>query len=258
MPPSFAPVNACIYCNVTEPPLTKEHIIPLSLNGKLVLRAASCPLHAKLTSALEMDVARRAYGNHRALEGTSTRHKEEREKLLSSKVEINGIDRSGLPVSTKIDMKDFPRLPLQVVMLPPKVLRHGSNSDLLGITLKVEAEDGRFDALFKELGWRTIEAESPPLIADSFIRVLAKIAHSYTVAIFGNNGFERVLLPTILGETEDITQFVGGFEPQQEQAEEPLVLREEPFGDRTALVVEISLTFYRKLPRYQVVSGFRI
>ena len=43
-----------------------------------------------------------------------------------------------------------------------------------------------------------------------FCRLLAKIAHSYSIALLGNNSFEPTLLDIILGKNTDFFDFIGG------------------------------------------------
>jgi hypothetical protein len=87
------------------------------------------------------------------------------------------------------------------------------------------------------------------------LRALAKIAHSFACAERRPASFEPTVPPLILGEPVSATYFVGGFVPELEQDGKPVGLREEQRNGRTLLVAEISLHFFPKLPRYQVVCG---
>jgi hypothetical protein len=54
-------VGKCIDCRKSDVALSEEHIIPYGLNGNQVLLDASCSDCSKITSALELDVLRRAF-----------------------------------------------------------------------------------------------------------------------------------------------------------------------------------------------------
>ena len=73
----YAPVGKCIYCGSTQEPLTREHIIPLSLGGSLVLPRATCHTHANTTSTFERSIARVMYGVQRADTGGVSRRPKE-------------------------------------------------------------------------------------------------------------------------------------------------------------------------------------
>src|SRR5215469_3620134 len=73
----YAPVNRCIYCGATET-LGKEHIIPRSLAGMLILPRASCRTCERTTSGFELTVARRIYGNFRMKHDLPSYRKDER------------------------------------------------------------------------------------------------------------------------------------------------------------------------------------
>src|SRR5712672_2024078 len=59
---TFDPVGRCIYCGATGVDLRDEHIVPLSLNGTMILPRASCRECEKITTRFERSVARNMYG----------------------------------------------------------------------------------------------------------------------------------------------------------------------------------------------------
>jgi hypothetical protein len=80
----FRPAWKCIYCGATgkKVRLGKEHVIPFSMGGKLVLPRASCFECAKKTRDIETYIGRKAFGNFRIRNRFPTRHPEERPEAL--------------------------------------------------------------------------------------------------------------------------------------------------------------------------------
>ena len=217
---------------------------------------ASCQVHADLTSALELQVARDTYGFHRAHEGTQSRRKKRQAAVLQQLVGVEGLDLKGNPVQAQIPARELPRLQMIVRLQPPGVLRGGRDDINDPVTFECRPHsEAVFTALRERLGWSQISIASPPVRPSSFLRTLAKIAHSFACAERLPGSFEPTVLPLILGEPVSGTYYVGGFVPELEQDWKPVALREERRNGRTLLVAEISLHFFPKLPRYQVVCG---
>lgn len=253
----YSPAKHCIYCNTQTGPLTREHIIPYSLGGNIVLPKASCAEHAALTSELEREVARDTYGVHRAHEGAPSRRKGRHELVLNSTVEVEGVDNYGRPATASVRVGDLPKLPMVVILNPPKILS-GTVPDAEGgfsLECAPDSRDPAFNKLMTRLGWSKISANSAPIRVLTFLRVLAKIGHAFACAEIGSTSFAPTLLPLILGNDSDGLDYVGGFSPAQEQSNVPLLLREEDHQGKKLLIAEISLLFLPKLPRYQVVCG---
>lgn len=163
----------------------------------------------------------------------------------------------GQKVTAQIPVADQPRLPMIVNLPVPGVL----SGTPQGVTLQCQPmeNDRTIVRLRERLGWSRISIASPLVQPVSFVRVLAKIAHSYACAEMNGRPFTPTLLPLILGESEgeidSVTYYVGGFDPKLPQDSRSLLLREVSIAGRTLLVVEISLQFFSQLPRYQVVCG---
>jgi hypothetical protein len=252
---SYDPARVCIYCGDTVSQLTREHIIPLCMGGTVELPAASCLKHAKLTSQIELKVARECYGTHRAFEGVKTRRKKEREELLAKTVQVEGIDLMGQSVSAHIANRDIPRLPISMHLTPPIFLQaHDEESKL---TLHCNTHDPKqLEELRKKLRWEKISVHSPAIDPSAFIRVLAKIGHAAACAEYGFGKFESVLIPTILNEETLLQKYVGGFSPEEMQTTNALELHEIEHNGRTLIVAHVSLRFFKKLTKYEVICGF--
>jgi hypothetical protein len=97
-----------------------------------------------------------------------------------------------------------------------------------------------------------------PFRADTYGRMMAKIAHAFAVAEVGLDGFAPVLQPTILSEQEDPFQFVGCQEqadlPKQSWLHEMSFLCWEQKG-ACYLVVKVRLLAHLGAPEYYVVVG---
>src|SRR5689334_18138627 len=99
---TFAPVGVCVYCGATQERLTDEHIIPLSLNGKLVLPKASCSACAKVTGRIEEIVTRNMYGTLRLKKNFRSRHKKKRPTAMpfTGTTDASGVETTAnLPLS---------------------------------------------------------------------------------------------------------------------------------------------------------------
>lgn len=248
-------MSKCIYCGATDVALSREHIIPYSLGGNLVLSKASCPDHGALTSALEREVARNTYGIYRAEQGTQSRRKRNQRSTLEAKIQVDGADFSGNRVCAEVRVADLPRMPLLVRLEEPGYFTDDMRELAPGITLEcIDTGQSVFQELLQKLNWYQLSVDSSGIKPESFIRVLAKIAHAFSCAEYNGN-FSPLLLPVILGEAKANTYLVGGFSPQLTQNSVPLLAREKVHNGERLLVVAISLHFFPKLPRYQVISG---
>jgi hypothetical protein len=118
----YEPANQCIYCGRTDEPLTKEHIIPFSLGGTLVLRQASCIVHSKLTSKLEKVVSQQMYGIYRDVENVPTRHKERKKFRVNGKIDIPAIGFDGTSYGIAVRVSDMPRIHIVPSLPVPQFL----------------------------------------------------------------------------------------------------------------------------------------
>lgn len=251
----FPPANECIYCGAKDVVLTREHIIPYSLGGTYVLPKASCAVHSALTSDLERQVARVAYGVYRAQTGAPTRHPDKLNEVLNKRVKIEGETFTGEKVEVEIAVSDVPPVPVFARLLLPDVLSGRPLDDKKSFTTECLPVGSSLRELRVRLGLKQLRSPISSFPITIFQRMLAKIGHSYAYATLGPTGFEPFLLPLILGEEVSAWQYVGGFEPEIVQGHQPLVLRIEKLGLDTLAVVEISLHFFPHMPRYQVVCG---
>lgn len=256
---TYPPFCKCIYCGSYDEKLTREHIIPFSLGGNLVLPAASCEACADVTKRIEQKVAQDTYGIHRAYTLAPSRRKKHRhQETLARKVQVQGVDFNGNSVTALVPVQELPRLPMAVELMPPKLLLPG-RPDNDGQEVKLHCEpledDPKFTALRDKLNWSSVSVRSPSVDPVKFMRVLAKIAHSFTCAEIPERNFRAPLPSIILGTGGELGHYIGGFSPQLPQRQDALWITHREIDDRNYLVVEISLHFFDRLPRYQVISG---
>jgi len=252
----YPPLNRCIYCGTVEDPLSREHIIPYALGGKLVIPRASCPEHASITSQVELEVTRMGYGYHRATVGAPTRRPGRHAEVLSSTVEVSGKDPSGATVTRTVPIAQIP--PYQVIprLSPPGVLA-GRPAGADG-SFRLEThipESNPLRRLRERLGLIEICSPVRSFPFTPFARMLAKIAHCFAVAELGSSAFSSRLLPLILGEPDTQFYLVGELDPVERQSKSALRHRVVEVNDERWLVVEISLHILPHLPRYQVACG---
>jgi HNH endonuclease len=247
---AYAPVSRCIYCGTAEN-LSAEHIIPWSLGGRLELPKASCSACAGETHAFEGECLGRMFIQGRAQLGNRSRKRGVRTSLPvevdhGSHVETREVSIHILPGF--IIMFHF-RMPGALLNMPPTV-------DLSG-PIVLCATNPEFK--------NTLPANTrltKPFSAMAFGRLLAKIAHSYTVAERGFGSFTALLPDIILGKGPlMLNSFVGSgitIAPSSQKLHE-LSLSESwtaPSG-KPLLVCSIRLFSNLAMPTHYVVFGHR-
>ena len=111
---AYPPAGRCIYCNKTSGPLSREHIIPYALGGRLTLPKATCPVCQKITCRIEDFVARRWLGRFRKrLTLPSQTRKSRQETDFDVRVHHHG----GAIKMVNVDIEDYPRI-LGLPVLP--------------------------------------------------------------------------------------------------------------------------------------------
>ena len=200
-------LGRCIYCGSTQT-LTREHIIPRAFGGTWVMQGASCVPCADITKRFEMLVARRMLGPHRLRFGYKSSKKSEIPKTLKvNKFSSTGGSQADVPLD------EMPIFPIIVPVFDlPSIITGFIGSSRIGTwtwnpdnnsPLQKKRLDAIFDAKTHSVGFN-IHVETP-----SFMRMLAKIAHSGAMAIHGNMIREPLLPDFILGHKNDLCFVVG-------------------------------------------------
>jgi len=245
---TYQPVGHCIYCNETEGKLSKEHIIPLGLNGNLILPKASCENCRKITEKFERSCLRQMFGPTRLRLELKTRHKKERPTELPTLF----IDKDGNKKTINIPVKEFPLMCLGARLPPPGitindppstdhggeiVCRFAEGIDYKSFTKKKKVHLGRID--FSALR-----------------RMLAKIAHGYAIAN-ETAEFEPFLPDLILGKANTETYLVGGshLESKQEPYLHNIQIGYCKINKTLHLYVIIQLFACLGMPAYNIIVG---
>lgn len=254
---AYPSAEKCVYCGVSDGPLSKEHIIPYSLGGNLVLRKASCSTHAALTSAFEADFSRVAYGYYRAENNVRSRKPHKLAQLLKATVALEGETFDGSKVIVNVPVSEAPPVPV-VLRLPEPGILAGRSRSADG-ECQVEfppTHDPKLRELREKKGLARLTSAVTTVPITQMLRTLAKIAHVYATAELGSEGFNPALLDTILESGAPGAYYlIGEHNPPLPQSDQELILRNVKIGDDTWIVVDISLRFLSRIPRYQVFAG---
>lgn len=250
---TYKPIGKCIYCGSTKN-LRKEHILPFGLSGTAVLPDSTCQRCATITGQVEQKVLRgpmwavRVYRELRS----RTRHKDAPKRYPLTVV------KDGKEQEIEVPIEDFPILLHFPIFEPPAYLNPAGYEKGIRISGIATASFGQQPKeVAKRLGVEEIsipQAQEPV----AFARMIAKIAYAWAAA-------ERKLdlirgaplvVPAILGETDDIGRWVGTLtEPIQkyEGLLHRILIHEDQ--EKHLLIGEVHLFSDSETPTYGVILG---
>lgn len=217
--PTHRVVGQCIYCFTHEAPFSREHVIPLGLNGELLLLDASCASCRRITSRFEQDAMRSALIGPRTGLRMRTRRPRERPTRLPLLVE-----RGGRRQQILIPAEEYPAFLATPVFAPPAhlsglpyasgiVVRGAGRTQVSGLPLSALRQKYRCEYAGVQIAYQAVE----------FARLVAKIAYGYAVLVMGLGAITNAhVLPAIRGDSTDIGRWVGSVEG-------------EPIGPNTGL-----------------------
>ena len=205
----FEAINRCIYCGVKNAvaELSDEHIIPLSLNGSMILPRSSCKLCAAVTSKIERVCAKEIYGQFRRRYSLKTRRPKNRQTEVTVAVTSVQGDYNVVvkPEETPTLMPLFYLAPAGCLHQPPKL-----KPTWEGATIKVKDLGIKNPNLLNRIGpTSSFYSQSVKCDIDNFARLCAKIGHGFAVSLFGESSFEAWLPPYILGKNNNLAFVVG-------------------------------------------------
>ncbi|MBW0006312.1 MAG: hypothetical protein JO335_01230 [Sphingomonas sp.] len=244
------PLGRCIYCgNGPNAGLSDEHVVPLALNGNLLLKQASCEACRVITSRFEAKLLRGGFRSAREAFAYNTRSKDRPTHLPIFNVHGEENSRKDIPIG------EYP-----VTLLMPLVA--GAYIDTFPNAVTGEQRTWSFrnhdyDKLSGEAD--IFQFTSNILDVRSLYRLLAKIAHGTAVAYHGLDGFVPFLKPVILDEEySGYTRFIGTMWPpppplDQNGFETELGL--ESLNDRTYISARIRFFPELGTPFYRVIVG---
>jgi hypothetical protein len=245
----LTPLGYCAYCGATGCRLTDEHVVPLSLNGTLVLPRASCDACADVTKRFEQTVARSMYGVLRLKRGFSTRRKRERPTHVSAVA----VSEAGLETETTVPVSLLPTTYIALELPPPGILT-GAPLSTMNPELKLHLKGDKAEIA---TALRALEAGTIELSADAmwgpFCRLLAKIAHTFATGVLRGNGYVPLLPDLILGRSQFLSHFVGGATGEMPSGDLWLALL--PVGSELYVSVGMALLGPGRLPPYQAIAG---
>lgn len=197
-----------------------------------------------------------AYGYYRAVSKSPSRKKKRLAEILSRQVEVTGTRHDGTRVTQKVDIKELPPYEIIFRLEEPGILCGRSPGAVVSPRSEVNIPDEKpLRKLRERLGLAKLNSPVMTFPLTSFVRTLAKIGHAYVMAEFGPKKVSSELAPIVLGDLGKEFYLVGGFDPELPQKDSPLQHRIDRISGDSWLVVEISLHFFPRLPRYQVVCG---
>jgi len=252
---SYEPVGHCIYCGSSED-LRDEHIVPYGLGGNLILPKSSCGACADITSKFEMSVMRGSFWDARIYRKIQSRRKH---KKAPKHYPIT-ISRNGTNEIIEVSLDEYPIiLPFPLFSVPGYL---NTCEQTNGIKLEGIASVSfgvRPEIVLEKYGAEYI---SPKTITDKpvdFARMVAKIAFSMAIAegaLIELDNDQIQVLPAILGETDDIGQWVGTITAPivsyEGHLHRVLIHRDE---DKGLLIGDVQLFSDSETPRYGVILG---
>jgi hypothetical protein len=249
----FQPVGRCIYCGANSGKLETEHVLPFGIAGNaMLLPKASCRACATITGQVEQACLRHLWWPFRTRIGAPTGSS--RPNTFRLRRVRNDGGKIVLLGASDIDAEEFPLNYVALLLQPPGILAgRPPTTDLEGqIWAAYSVEEMRAHVGDNEgmlMG---------PINPNTFARMLAKIAYSYTVGNKGYGTFSPLVLDLILGKTETANYWVGGDLELPPVHDQPVLhdvqgRRCTVDGGRTYLVVTIQLFAFLRSPLYHVV-----
>ena len=256
----YSAPGRCIYCRKlgdADNILSDERVVPLSLNRKIIIDAASCRDCKARTSSIIGHCSRTMFDILRSRHNYKSRKHQKRLREARFPVQL------GSDESAAIKMVPAGSHPLQVV-LPvfnfPEILSgqkpkpHWGQISLLGISSRRVLE------AIAKAGITKISS-THNLNPATFSRMLAQIAHGIGVIQYGLDGFRPFLIRHILHGDPYASHFIGCAEerqPTDEKTEHDIEMRVLTATHHHLIIAKIRLFSYLPTPTYVVVVGQRV
>lgn len=250
--PKLDPVDRCIYCGASTG-LTDEHIIPMSLGGRLVLPAASCSDCCDQTKRFEQTVARDMYWALRLRLGIKGRRSKERPKTWPLQI----MHECGGATASNVEVAELPLIYLVPRLLRPGV-REGRPLEAVSspaMSIEAKGDQATISRLMKRMEAGRLEY-SLTFHWASFFRLIAKAGHAYAYGVLGRDTLEFLLPEIVLGSMEHAGHWIGEALPEAtlpDEADMALSMWEGECGTYVSAFV----TFFGagRFPTYEAVVG---
>jgi hypothetical protein len=259
LPKKYSPVGHCIYCGAYANNLSKEHIIPFGLAAdSLILPKASCTNCRDITRKHETTILRSMWWGFRTRIGAPSRH----DAATSFNLHKGVVEEFSLPWihkmkmgTAKIEPHEFP---LSIVSPkfpePPGILvgRDPTANVEWGAWAGINDEDVR-----KHIPQDKDVIGLAPIEPETFGRFIAKVAHGYAVAEFGEGAFKPALKYWIRNKPMRMLQWIGGQrdEPPATEWLHDIQWQIASTGDKNFIVVNLRLFSCFGAPPYRIVVG---
>ncbi len=248
----YSPIDHCIYCGSSDCKLSDEHIIPESLNGNAVLPKASCDICATEICRIEGFLGRCTFWPIRLYFNFRTKRPKERPDYLE--VELSDGTRK---YYEKLPISEAPITTLLLGFQPPRILLGLPQTNTFQDTGVWWLQSDDTDAYLRRVPSHRLRIG--PFRAQTFARLLAKIAHGFAVAELGETAFqpEPLLCEMILGRSDKLPYLVGGdlqLKPPSPHAHE-MGFEYKTIGTHRYVVVRLRLLAWLGNPTYRVVVG---
>lgn len=269
---TYRPVGRCIYCHTIpsdETELTDEHIIPEGMGGKLILPSASCYNCAEKTSYFELRCQRSMFPMARAFWNLyGKRRKKKRPQKFTVFLDKGQtkelVSLSNHPITIMMPLLQAPGI---LVGRQPEDRFPDLRPEDIWSRAHTDAQT-RAEHLSKVHAVPHIGVEQEIPLGD-FSKLLAKIAHSFTIAEMGYGTISTFLEPLILCNKGEISigtpYYIGcAYDKTGSQIESiwpgkgayTLQLRDMYNDDGYRIyVVRIQLFAHAGAPVYEVVVG---
>lgn len=208
----YAPVGQCIYCGIRDvPPTMKrfhdEHIVPLALNGTLILPESSCrQCERGINKEIENRLLTEEYARFRAKHGLPTRRPRNRKKM----VKLPSVTGGWIKVPATEYTAPVPIYRFKAARIlsgaPPVPNSHAWTMKILG------GGDEEVRLQQKYPLWTRAHTFRPEPY--QFARFVAKVAYGFAVANLGIDCFKPLANDIILGRSDDYFRLVGS-EPRE-------------------------------------------
>lgn len=254
-------VGKCIYCGETNPPLTREHILPRGLGGNVVpegrtqafvLQKATCEPCRRITSQIEEECLRRMMDYARARLGLKRK------------------DRKANQMEMLVDLPDGStgrrNVDADSVLGPIIIPSYYEAGALTNRPLPDSPAPCDYHMIVVAAARGEILRQSPrvgvDLSCDSkmFSRMLAKIAFGAAVARYGVDGFVPTVRNFILRDENEGGHWVGGFAgtqrlPSASSKLHRMRVMTRTFPNGTFIIVKVHLFAQYGAPTNYVVVG---
>lgn len=254
-PRVFEPVWQCMYCGAQPPtPLTKEHIVPQGLGGGLILPRSSCEPCRQITQKFEELCLRKMLLPYRL-----------RFDLVQREHEIKPTMEITVENETNLETKVIPRISgphyllLPVLEQPPGLLIGQPPRPGMPYHLQFAGNADQLRDIPGIVGGQRVHFNAH-IDMGSYLRMIAKIAHSFAVAQIGIDGFNADLREIILGHNFDMASFLMG------GSRDDIPVRENglshqvglgiiPWGPIQFVRVRVRLFARHNSPAYDIIVG---